>query len=103
MAAACSQQHTVLLSSTGEVSKVAPTISTIAIQRITGTQVYTFGLGVFGQLGHVRTSDERRPRLVEALQLREQDGARIGDRIVQVACGYNVPSQRLYKNNVDSF
>ncbi len=43
----CGQQHTAIVSDAGEV--------------------FTFGLGVFGQLGHGELSDEMIPRRVEEL------------------------------------
>jgi alpha-tubulin suppressor-like RCC1 family protein len=50
--------------------------------------VYTFGLGVFGQLGHGVSSDERFPRRIEALVPAEEEGFEsAGERIVQIACG----------------
>jgi len=51
-------------------------------------QVYTFGLGVFGQLGHGSTSDERYPRRVQPLVPTESEEGTQGERIVQTSCGY---------------
>ncbi len=42
-------------------------------------QVYTWGRGAFGRLGHGDREDQPRPRIVEAL--REK-------RIIQIACGH---------------
>lgn len=55
---ACGQQHSLALTNDGKV--------------------YSWGLGVFGQLGHSRLSDEASPTLIQHLE---------GYRIVQVACG----------------
>ncbi|KAI5932354.1 E3 ISG15--protein ligase HERC5 isoform X2 [Manis javanica] len=40
--------------------------------------VYTFGAGIYGQLGHNSTENELRPRLVTEL---------VGNRVTQLACG----------------
>lgn len=61
VSASCGSQHTALLSDTGEI--------------------YTYGLGVFGQLGHGIVKDERRPRLIESLSPNHG-----GERMVQVMC-----------------
>jgi hypothetical protein len=55
---ACGQQHTLALTKNGKV--------------------YSWGLGVFGQLGHGRLSDKASPTLIKHLE---------DYRIVQVACG----------------
>ncbi|XP_015510519.2 E3 ubiquitin-protein ligase HERC2 [Neodiprion lecontei] len=41
-------------------------------------ELYTWGLGEYGRLGHGDTNSQLRPKLVEAL---------VGQRVVQVACG----------------
>ncbi|KAF7995498.1 hypothetical protein HCN44_006605 [Aphidius gifuensis] len=41
-------------------------------------QLYTWGLGEYGRLGHGDTATQLKPKLVEAL---------IGQRVIQVACG----------------
>lgn len=40
--------------------------------------MYTFGAGIYGQLGHNSTENELRPRLVTEL---------VGNRVTQLACG----------------
>lgn len=56
------------------------------MKHINVTQVYSFGLGVFGQLGHGVTRDERFPRRIESLV--PSDNGEAGERLVAVACGY---------------
>ncbi|XP_043254504.1 probable E3 ubiquitin-protein ligase HERC2 isoform X2 [Colletes gigas] len=41
-------------------------------------ELYTWGLGEYGRLGHGDTSTQRKPKLVQSL---------VGQRVIQVACG----------------
>lgn len=42
------------------------------------SEIYSFGLGSFGQLGHGTEENELKPRLIESLK---------GINIVQISCG----------------
>jgi len=57
---ACGQQHVLALDASGKV--------------------FSWGMGVFGQLGHENVWDEGQPKVIEAL---------LEKKIIQVACGYN--------------
>lgn len=65
VAAACGQQHTLVLTQTGEV--------------------YSFGLGVFGQLGHGTLHDERLPRKIVDFKCPDEPTKEV--KIVAIACG----------------
>ena len=65
IAAACGQQHTLVLTQSGDI--------------------WSWGLGVFGQLGHGSLHDEKLPRKIATFQRPDQPDRPV--RISAIACG----------------